>query len=189
MRHLHQTCLIINAGNAFADIHITGGIMKILFVCSALLLLTEAGAQTRKQEESAGIEKSVSGTVTGSLTNTGAYQARRPLSNSIYDPTIRAMNNRTEYGGVPLFGKKSLLALPKGTYGFSNGQVWLRTTDATSIGGITGNGSVGTGSSNGGVGTSGAAIGVNGKNPYAGPAIWGSAQGLKVQDSVLRRKP
>ncbi len=162
--------------------------MKILMLCSALLVLTEASAQTQKTP-AAGAKNST-GNVTGSMSSTGSYEARAPLSNiRIYDPTIRAMNNRTEYGGVPLFGKNSLLALPKGTYGFGNGQLLLRSTDATSIGGVTGNGSVGTGSSNGGVGTGGSAIGVNGKNPYAGPAIWGSAQGLKLQDSVLRRKP
>lgn len=161
--------------------------MKILLLCSALLILTEASAQT--QNTPAGAKNTIRNS-TGTMSSTGSYEARAPLSaNRISDPTVRAMNNRTEFSGVPLFGKNSLLALPKGTYGFRKGQLLLRTTDATSIGGITGNGSVGTGSSNGSVGTGGSAIGVNGKNPYAGPAIWGSAQGLKLQDSVLRRKP
>ena len=85
-----------------------------------------------------------------------------------------------------MFGNRSLLGLPKGTYGFGNGQLWLRQTDATSIGGVTGNSTVGTGSSSG-MSMGANATGVNGKNPYAGPTMWGSAQGLQLPDSTRKQ--
>lgn len=106
----------------------------------------------------------------------------------IADPVIRAFNMRSNGANIRLSGS-GVLGAPRGTYGFANGQISLRSTDAPSIGGITGSGSVGTGTSTGGVGMGGMVPNVNGKNVYAGPALWGSARNLQVSDSVLRRRP
>lgn len=115
----------------------------------------------------------------GQLQSRGSYQARSaPGTFRIADPTINALNGQGYGGPVKMYGSDGVLGLPRGTYGYAKGQLWLRSTDATSIGGSTGNSTVGTGSSNAGVGVSGSAPGVNGKAPDAGPAIWGSARGL-----------
>jgi hypothetical protein len=53
----------------------------------------------------------------------------------------------------------------------------FHNTTATNSGTATGSGAVGTGSSIGASGTSGATMGVNGKNPYAGPGIYGTRVG------------
>lgn len=163
--------------------------MKIMITGCALLLCFSSLAQQAPNSKAAS-GKTNSNLGNGRLESMGAYQAKAPGGTlRIYNPTVRALNNRTEYGNTRLFGDQSLLALPKGTYGYANGQIWLRSTGATSIGGITGNSSVGNGSSSGGVGAASNVLGVNGKNPYAGPAMWGSANGLKLPDSVLRRNP
>ena len=51
---------------------------------------------------------------------------------------------------------------------------FLELPNAPTIGSSTGPGSVGTGTSIGTMGTSGNGLGVNGKNPYAGPNIYGT---------------
>jgi hypothetical protein len=122
-------------------------------------------------------------------TRTYAAMANRDTANLfIADPVIQAYNMRSNGANVRLSGS-GVIGMPRGSYGFANGQVLLRSTGATSIGGITGSGSVGTGSTPGSPGTSGSALGVNGKNVYAGPSIWGSAHGLNLPDSLLRRRP
>lgn len=126
-----------------------------------------------------------------SLTERGNYAAKSPAAPgqlSIADPVIRAFNQRSNGANIRLSGS-GVLGAPRGTYGFANGQISLRSTDATSIGGITGSGSVGTGTSAGSVGMGGMVPHVNGKNVYAGPALWGSARNLQLSDSVLRRRP
>ena len=161
---------------------------KIVCFCT-LLIAVAAGAQTPKKEVGPQSTGTVSnnGTTT-TLTNQGNYEARaNRFQLPISDPVIRALNNRGVAKGAQMFGSSSLLAQPKGTYGYSNGRLWLRTTNSTSIGGVTGNSTVGTGSGNGAVGIGANAAGVNGKNPYAGPSMWGSAQGLQTADSLLRR--
>jgi hypothetical protein len=126
-----------------------------------------------------------------SLTDRGNYAAKAPGAAgqlSIADPVIRAYNMRSNGANIRLSGS-GVMGAPRGTYGFANGQISLRSTDAPSIGGITGSGSVGTGTSTGGVGMGGMVPHVNGKNIYAGPALWGSARNLQLSDSVLRRRP
>jgi len=68
--------------------------------------------------------------------------------------------------------------IPKNAYGFHNGRLLFRTTGATSSGTITGSGVVGTGSSLGNIGSTGSGIGLNGKTPNAGSAMWGNARGF-----------
>lgn len=170
---------------------------KLIFGFGLLLLITQANAQQSVKPDASPVRtsKEVSSkgtTISERLNSTAAYPAKAPTANRllyIADPTLRALNTRRAGTALPLFGNYGIWGVPKGTYGFAKGQVWLRTTDATSIGGTTGISSVGTGSSSGGIGMGGLANGVNGKSPYAGPTIWGSAQGLNLPDSLLRRRP
>lgn len=92
---------------------------------------------------------------------------------SIADPIINLLNQRAAGTHVP-FRSSGIIGMPKGMYGFANGKIFLRSTTATSSGTAYGSGAVGTGTTIGGLGTSENVIGVNGKNPYAGPGLWGS---------------
>jgi hypothetical protein len=122
------------------------------------------------------------------LTDTRSYPAKQGTNRpfSISDPVINAYNYRSNGGNIRLSGS-GVLGSPRGTYGFANGQLLLRNTDATSFGGNSGNGSVGTGSSPAGPGTAGMVPWVNGKSVYAGPTIWGSGRGLNLPDSTLKK--
>ncbi len=171
--------------------------MKKLLIGTIILICSHAQAQTTQRKAASPTKRANDNNAMATrqqqqmaLNSTGSYQAKAPSASGrlwIADPTIRALNNRREGAEIPMFGTNSILGLPKGTYGYRKGQLWLRSTDATSIGGVTGNSSVGNGSSAGGVGTGGFVNGVNGKSPYAGAGIWGSAQGMQLPDSVLRR--
>jgi hypothetical protein len=97
--------------------------------------------------------------------------ASAPLK--ITDATVNMLNQRAKGMGFPISGS-GILGMPKVTYGIAKGKLLLRTTDAPTIGSSTGPGSVGTGTSIGTMGTSGNGLGVNGKNPYAGPNIYGT---------------
>ena len=108
---------------------------------------------------------------------------------TISDPTIRALNQRAAGYDVPV-GPSGILGMPKRKYGLANGKLLLRSTTAPSSGTNYGSGAVGTGTSIMGVGTGEGAIGVNGKNPYAGPWLWGSRvpTGTPVlRDSIRNR--
>lgn len=121
------------------------------------------------------------------LTSTGEYKAygnnRALMSNtatgtasgslSIADPTIRTFNAIANGANIRI-GSSGVIGVPKGRYGYANGHLTLLPNGATSIGTNTGSGSVGTGSSPGSVGTIGPGMGVNGRNPYAGPDIRGT---------------
>lgn len=122
-------------------------------------------------------DRSVKLDSTQTLLNSGSHQA---FSNAavttdlpIADPTIRALNARAN--GIPVnIGRSGIVGVPKGTYGYSNGHIFFRTTSATSLGTTTGSGTVGTGTSIGSIGTAAPVIGVNGKSPYAGTNMWGT---------------
>jgi hypothetical protein len=98
-----------------------------------------------------------------------------PLYNtqSVNDPIVRRLNERF-YGTGNNIDFRKFMGIGRGTYGFKHGHITLKPNGSTTSGGITGSGSVGTGSSLGNVGVHGAAVGVNGKNPYAGPGMWGT---------------
>jgi hypothetical protein len=172
---------------------------KMLFAIGVLGVGLVAGAQQKSKKNPPSVvtqrhkietTKPVKQQPAVNLLHTGRYAAKagNGVTNLyIADPVIRAFNMRSNGANIRLSGS-GVLGAPRGTYGFANGQISLRTTDATSIGGITGSGSVGTGSSAGGVGTAGMAPLVNGKNVYAGPSIWGSARNMQLPDSVLRRR-
>lgn len=160
--------------------------MKKKILCAGLLLLVMgADAQQNKTGSKTKPPAQQKTAATGSLQSTGAYPAKGSVRLGIADPTVNALNNMGGGSSPSLYGSNGVLGLPRGTFGFARGQLWLRSNGSTSIGGVTGNPSVGTGSSSAGAG--GNMLGVNGKSPYAGPAIWGSAQGLRQHDSVLIR--
>ncbi len=126
------------------------------------------------------------------LTSTGtnrAYGAAPARRFSIADPTINVLNQRAGGNNVPVSGS-GIIGMPKGAYGFANGKILLRNTTAPSSGTMYGSGAVGTGTTIIGVGTGENAIGVNGKNPYAGPWLWGSKlpnNNLPLGDSSGRK--
>lgn len=115
---------------------------------------------------------------TNVLSSTGTYNAyATPAAEAgrlqIADPTIRILNERANSNNAPEISGSGIIGMPKLAYGIANGHILFRSTDAPTSGTSTGSGSVGTGTNVGPVGTAGHAIGVNGKNPYAGPGIYG----------------
>jgi hypothetical protein len=122
------------------------------------------------------------------LNNTGAYSAyNSPAAAArrlqISDPTIRTLNDRAFSRTTPTVEGSGIIGMPKLAYGVANGHILFRSTDAPTSGTSMGSGSVGTGTNVGPVGTAGNAIGVNGKNPYAGPGIYG----LPLEDENFTR--
>ncbi|MDQ3278149.1 MAG: hypothetical protein M3Q06_07470 [Bacteroidota bacterium] len=111
---------------------------------------------------------------TVSMMSTTTHQANRDAGNrfSIADPVINIYQQRAN--GIPAtFNGKEVIGMPGSTYGIANGRILLRNTTATTPGTNYGSGAVGTGTTLLGVGASENAITVNGKNPYAGPWLWG----------------
>lgn len=174
--------------------------MKKVIVCISLLVIgvlgahaqtkgktgTPIGQVTRNASESkkTGAKKNLSdnshntsGTTTV-LNSMGTYNAyangSAPAGRlQISDPTIRTLNERSFSRTSPEVLGSGIIGMPKMAYGVANGHILFRSTDAPTSGTSTGSGSVGTGTNVGPMGTAGHAIGVNGKNPYAGPGIYG----------------
>lgn len=122
------------------------------------------------------------------LNSTGSYSANAsPAAASgrlqISDPTVRTLNERAFSRTTPEVEGSGIIGMPKLTYGVANGHILFRSTDAPTLGTSTGSGSVGTGTHVGTVGAAGNTIGVNGKNPYAGPGIYG----LPINDENVTR--
>ncbi|HVK97086.1 MAG TPA: hypothetical protein VM368_04670 [Flavisolibacter sp.] len=111
---------------------------------------------------------------TQTLISTRSYTALRAENNTlrISDPTILTLNSRAR-GLETGTATPGVLGMPKRMYGFSNGRIFFRPTDAASTGTSTGSGSVGTGTWLGSAGTAGSSFGLNGKSPEAGPGIYG----------------
>ncbi len=111
------------------------------------------------------------------LMHTGKYSAYSATGNrfSIADPTITTFNERASGTNVPI-SSSGISGMPKGTYGYAGGKIFLRSTTASSSGTAYGSGAVGTGTSINGIGTSESTPGVNGKSNDAGPWFWGSRQ-------------
>jgi hypothetical protein len=122
------------------------------------------------------------------LTSTGAYPAYRSTEAEagrlqIADPTIRTYNQRAFVNTQLDIPGSGIIGMPKLVYGINHGHIIFRSTDSPTIGTSTGSGSVGTGTNVGPIGTAGHAIGVNGKNPYAGTDIYG----LPIRDANISR--
>lgn len=112
------------------------------------------------------------------LNSTGTYKAYGNSNTEagqlrIADPVIKTLNERAAAPAEADVLGSGIIGMPKLTYGIANGHILFRTTDAPTLGTGTGSGSVGTGTNVGSVGAAGNALGVNGKNPYAGPGIYG----------------
>lgn len=112
------------------------------------------------------------------LNSTGTYKAyggtnREAAQLQISDPVVRTLNERAAAPADASVPGSGIMGMPKLTYGIAHGHLLFRSTDAPTLGTSTGSGSVGTGTNVGPVGTAGNALGVNGKNPYAGPGIYG----------------
>ena len=160
----------------------------LLIVVSLLALVTVANAQTKqhsksnkqyttakKRTDKKSNNKTNTKQNTISLNSVSVNQAYGTSSSrfTIADPTINAFNMRATGNDVKI-SSSGIVGMPKVTYGLANGKILLRNTTATSSGTVYGSGAVGTGTTLIGIGTSEDAIGVNGKNPYAGPWLWGS---------------
>jgi hypothetical protein len=89
----------------------------------------------------------------------------------IADPTIKWYNMMYDYRHP---NGNSIIGVPKLSNGLAHGRIIFYPTLSAGSGSFTGSGSVGTGSSLGNIGTNGVVIGVNGRNVYAGPGIYGS---------------
>jgi hypothetical protein len=176
----------------------------ILIIAAAIGYAPDAGAQSGKKrsKQAPANKNSISqkqsqnqgtgNSAAVSLTSAESNQARgnAPEAHlSISDPTINALNHRAAGGNVPI-SRSGIVGMPKRAYGFANGKILLRNTTATTPGTQFGSGAVGTGTTILGLGAGENAIGVNGKNPYAGPSLWGSKlpnQAFSLPDSSRRR--
>ncbi len=167
--------------------------MKRLILCASLFIgiVNMAEAQTKKApaKAQASEKKTTTKQQPKKLENTTSHQAKAPaiprsslgwrntpIQNNnlqIADPIVNTLNARAN-GAHTNIEFKDLMGVGRGTYGVANGRILLRPTGSTTSGGITGSGAVGTGSSPGAFGIHGIVSTVNGKNPYAGPGMWGT---------------
>lgn len=143
-------------------------------------------ARKESQQKAKATEQTVSLMAVGENEAYGTAPARRF---SIADPTINALNQQAA-GNTKIVSPSGVVGMPKRAYGFANGKILLRPTTAPSSGTVYGSGAVGTGTTIMGVGAGENALGVNGKNPYAGPSLWGSKAAVdnrNLADSSRRR--
>lgn len=117
-----------------------------------------------------------------------AYGKNKATNLYIADPTIRIYNNRSFTDAKP-DNARAIIGIPKLRTGVVHGQMIFYSTTSATSGTSTGSGAVGTGTSLGNVGTSGAGIGVNGKNPYAGPGIYGTRVISDLRPKAAWAKP
>ncbi|RYD95507.1 MAG: hypothetical protein EOP50_07905 [Sphingobacteriales bacterium] len=138
-----------------------------------------AGAQPRSKpaKQKAKTAAAAPRTERGSMEQSSSSAAFGPVATgrfTIADPFVTLYNGRAS-GAVPLTEPvRPIPNVPKLRYGVANGHLLFYNTTAPTSGGSTGSGAVGTGTSLGNMGTNGAATGVNGKNPFAGPGIYGN---------------
>jgi hypothetical protein len=149
--------------------------MKKMILCALVVVSLAVQAQTTKAGDSNPFR----------LTHTGSYAAKQePTGYFIADPVTRALMEGTN--GADIRKNSEIAGVSKRAYGFANGFIMLRSSGAATSGTVTGSGSVGTGTTPGAAGMHGAGIGVNGKNPYAGVGISGTAltgKGINVRDN------
>ncbi|GAA4323484.1 hypothetical protein [Flaviaesturariibacter amylovorans] len=157
--------------------------MKKILMSAALVVLTTVAASAQ-HKKTKGKTTVASDNAPTRLTSTSANAAfsgaaeSRSTGFSIADPKVNFLNGRAA-GVIPDERvERPVINMPKLRYGIARGHLLFYNTTAPTMGSFTGTGSVGTGSSIGSVGTSGRATGVNGKNPYAGPGIYGNRVGV-----------
>ncbi|RYZ21788.1 MAG: hypothetical protein EOO16_11685 [Chitinophagaceae bacterium] len=165
--------------------------MKKLILSAGMVLLLGAGASAQAKKKANAPKRAETPTVR--LEQSSANAAKAPVGNarafSISDPVVNFYNGRVS-GSIPDEDvSRPVIGMPKLRYGVAHGRLLFYNTTGNSNGGNTGNGSVGTGTSLGSVGTSGVASGVNGKNPYAGPGIYGNRVRLSGSPVTLPPSP
>ena len=178
---------------------------KVIWCALLIFLLAETtSAQTHKRKSVARKQQTVSKhhkttqTETSSgysmTSNSGhsAYANKNVNANSaqlrISDPLIDALNARADGENVKL-SSSGIVGIPKHNYGFADGHIVFHTSGAITSGTSTGSGAVGTGTSLGTFGSTGPGVEVNGKSPYAGAGMYGTARGIfRPIDSTVRIK-
>lgn len=148
---------------------------KVCFPAALMLLFIGASAQTTKpvQRQSAGRYSALADT------------AYKPGTFRITDPTLLAM----DYGVPRTPEERTLLGVPKGAFGYKNGQFLFRSSGGVSSGSSGSVPSVGTGITLFGAGAGSMVPGANGKSLFSGNPMWGasgSGSRILVADSVLR---
>jgi hypothetical protein len=175
------------SGSAFALLQETPAMKKLLLSAGMILVL---GAAANAQEKSKGkTSKTTDSPVR--LEQTSSYAAKAPARRSftIADPVINFYNGRVS-GAIPDEDvARPIIGMPKLRYGVAHGHLLFYNTTSTSNGGNTSSGSVGTGTSSGSLGSSSATTGVNGKNPYSGPGIYGNRVRLSGRPVTLPPSP
>ena len=165
----------------------------IFCLCSSVAVAqtgTKKGAAKRQSSAPRKAKLAVADT-SFMLMSTGSNNALRETATSRYtiaDPTIRTFNTRAFTNVVP-DDEKAIIGIPKIRTGIAHGRILFYPTTSATSGANTGSGTVGTGSSLGIVGTSGAGLGVNGKNPYAGPSIYGTPIVSDIQRPSASSRP
>lgn len=161
--------------------------MKKMILC--VVAMGSLAVQAQKVHADKSRPAAVRNTVTTGprLMHAGSYAAKGDASGYfIADPVTRALMEGTN--GADIRKNSEIAGVSKRAYGFANGFIMLRSSGAATSGTVTGSGSVGTGTTPGTAGMHGASIGVNGKNPYAGVGIWGTAltgKGINLRDNEV----
>jgi hypothetical protein len=185
---------LFKCGNGFVPFNKNAAMKKLVTLIIVSLLFAETQAQpvkkakpekkvkkTEIRRNAALVEKPDVVRFNSTSANAAFGSTANDRQMRISDPLInwfnsRANNINTNQQGWSVFG------MPKLSYGIAHGHIIFQPTAAPTSGTFTGSGSVGSGSTMGSVGTHQAAIGVNGKNPYAGPAMYGIRVGTDIQD-------
>jgi hypothetical protein len=176
--------------------------MKKVMMCAGILLLVTISVQSQtKTKQSKGQTNNTSSKLKSnpvvSLNSSGEYAAKGlliPVASrnqlTISDPILKAMDARAS-GYNTRISNSGIVGMPKTAYGFANGHLTLRTTGSTTSGTQTGSGSVATGTSLGTFGSLGPGLSVNGKSPYAGTIMWGTARNmyLPLNNQYIRGNP
>lgn len=187
--------------------------MKKMLMCGVLVALYCGDAVAQKQQQKVGASKSAASATKKAPTQKSTRKSESsPVTSKTYnlmhtnnsaalngntinsryfiaDTTVRVLNYRAATGGTnPNVTLRQVTGVGKGAYGIFKGRLTLMPLGARSSGATTGSGSVGTGTSLGVMGSSGPAIGLNGKNPYAGSSIYGTPRpGSNLNDSTKNR--
>jgi hypothetical protein len=177
------------SGSAFAFYPERTAMKKTLMGAAMLLALVTGAAAQGSVKTKAPKKAKTSEPVR--LQSESAHTAMAPATTrfSIADPVVNFYNGRVA-GAIPDEDvRRPIIGMPRLRYGVAHGHLLFYNTTATSAGGNTGTGSVGTGNSAGNLGVNGVAQGVNGKNPYSGPGIYGNRVRLSGRPVTLPPSP
>jgi len=181
-------------------------VMKRMIICAGFFILVTANArsQSKSKTEETKHQKGkavstnkeiISSSNSFTLNSTSTYSAKASTPGistwknnySVSDPLLTTLSARANGANIQ-FNNSGIVGMPKRAYGFSNGHIVLNSTGAVTSGTQTGSGAVGTGTSLATFGSVGAPMNVNGKSPYAGSNMWGTAMNMSVtqRDTAVR---